>query len=269
MKRILALLLALAALFVLAACGKSPAREEEETSVEAATTETLAQEETPGFVFSIPALPGVTQTAAGTADITMPVIASQAPAQATAATRTAAAPTFPAAAGSTTTTKPITTAAATTATTIATTTAAPTTTTTPTNPTTKAPRTWTISRSSIEALGLAEVTKTVSTLNSFGTIKSYEVKGPTLKAVLEKLGADMSAISSNSVLLVKCTDPSDPAEAKYGYTLINSGDSILALTVNGSAEDTPRLFAAVESGNTYSDSAKAIKMVDTLTLSYN
>jgi len=140
---------------------------------------------------------------------------------------------------------------------------------TTTEPTTKAPKTFTVSAASIKALGLNEVTKTVTTLNSFGTVKSYDVTGPTLKDVLGALGADMSAINSKSVLQVKCTDPGDPAEASYNSFLINSGDTIFALTVNGSAQDAPRLFAAVEAGNTYSDSSKAVKMVDTLILSYN
>ena len=109
----------------------------------------------------------------------------------------------------------------------------------------------------------------MTTLNSFGTVKSYNVTGPRLKDVLAKLGADMSAINSNSVLEVKCTDPSDPASANYSYYLINSNDTIFALTIGGSAADAPRLFAAVEPGNTYSDSSKAIKMVDTLILRYN
>jgi len=133
----------------------------------------------------------------------------------------------------------------------------------------EASRTFTVSAASIKALGLSEVTKTVTTLNSFGTVKAYDVTGPTLKDVLGALGADMSAVNSKSVLQVKCTDPSDPAEASYSYFLINSGDTIFALAVNGSAQDAPRLFAAVEAGSTYSDSGKAVKMVDTLILSYN
>ena len=147
------------------------------------------------------------------------------------------------------------------------TTTAPTTTTT--QATTKAPQTFTVSVAAIQALGLSEVSITVTTLNSFGTVKSYAIVGPKLKDVLAALGADMTAVNANSVLQVKCTDPSDPASADYNYFLINSNDSIFALTIGGSAADAPRLFAAVEPGNTYSDSGKAVKMVDTLILNYN
>jgi NAD(P)H-nitrite reductase large subunit len=118
-------------------------------------------------------------------------------------------------------------------------------------------------------MGLGNVTKTVTTQNSFGTVKSYDITGPKLKDVLAALGADMAAVNADSVLQVKCTDPADPASANYNHFLINSNDSILALTVNGSTSDAPRLFPAVETGKEYSDSSKAIKMVDTLALAYN
>jgi len=121
----------------------------------------------------------------------------------------------------------------------------------------------------VQALGLGEVTKTVTTINDFGTVKSYAVSGPRLKDVLAALGADMAAVNSGSVLQVKCTNPADPASASFNNSLINSNDTILALSINGSAADAPRTFAAVEPGNSYSDSRKAIKMVDTLILNYN
>ena len=273
MKRFLALPLALAVLLMLAACGTSPAQGGEETSAEP-TTETTTQEETSAVtLFSIPALPGV---AAETTGVTMPVIATPPPATRMTTTRTAPAPSSPATAGSTaaTTTKatPVTTSAtatATTTTTTATTATTTTTTTTTTTAATKAPRTWTISLSTIRALGLAEVRKTVTTLNSFGTIKSYDISGPKLKDVLAALGADMSAINGRSTLKAICGNPSDPASADYNYFLINSNDSILALTVNGTEDDAPRLFPAVEAGSAHADSGKAVKMVDTLILSYN
>jgi len=144
-----------------------------------------------------------------------------------------------------------------------------TTTTTAVVSTTKAPQTWSVNLAIIQALGLPEVTKTVTTQNSFGTIKSYAAQGPKLKDVLTALGADMSALNSRSVLQVKCTDPSDPASADYNYFLIGSDDSVFALSVGGSTADAPRLFAAVEPGQTYTDSGKCVKLVDTLILNYN
>ena len=135
--------------------------------------------------------------------------------------------------------------------------------------TTKAPQPFTVDLAKIKALGLPNVTKTITTKNDYGTVKSYDVVGPTLKSVLAALGADMPAINSKSILFVECNDPTDPAEANYNYFLINSGDSIMALTINGSEDDAPRLFPAVESGQQYAFSGKAVKCVDAMILNYN
>jgi len=164
-----------------------------------------------------------------------------------------------------TTTVPTTTTTATTAEP----TTSSTTTTTTMVATTKAPQTWNVDLTTIQAWGLETVSMTVTTQNSFGTVKSYDVVGPKLKDVLERLGADMAAINAGSVVEAKCTDPADPASAAFNYFLITNDDTIVALTVGGSAADVPRLFAAVEPGNVYSDSGKAVKLVDTLILNYN
>jgi len=270
MKRLLALLLALALVFAIAACGKSPAQDEEEISAETTTiTEETAREEASSTLFPFPELPSATQLTPESAGA-LPAIAAPAQATAAPATHTFPTPSSPAMGGTTATTKAATTTKPATTTTAAstTTTTATTATTTTTQRQTLAPRTFAISPASVQAMGLSNVSKTVTTLNDFGTIKSYEITGPRLKDVLAALGADMSAINNRSVLKV-VDNGSKPSSADFNSFLINSNDTILALTIDGFTADAPRMFAAVEPGSTYSDSSKAIKWVDTFILTYN
>ena len=142
-------------------------------------------------------------------------------------------------------------------------------TTTTTEVTTKAPAQFTITPAQIEALNLDDITREVKTINSFGNPKYYSAVGPVLKDVLEALGADMSAINSGSTLTASCTDPDDSASATIDSYMILNDDTVLALTVGGSTADAPRLFAADEPGEDFTDSTKCVKMVDTLILNYN
>ena len=281
MKKLWAILLAAAVFFALAACGKAPAPEAE-TTLE--ITEAAA---VTGLTFPFPELPSGTapgQTLpviAGTgASIVTTTLAGSASVPAVSNSSTTTTTTKPGASSSSTTTTTTTTStkintSSTTTSTKATTSSATTTTTTTTTTTqapprvTKAPQTFNIDLAKIKALGLPNVTKTITTKNDYGTVKSYNVTGPTLKSVLAALGADMSAINGYTKLAVECTDPADPAKAEYNNFLINSGDSIMALTINGSEDDAPRLFPAVETGQQYAFSGRAIKCVDVMVLNYN
>ena len=255
MKRIPALLIAMALLFMLASCGTSPVQEETAAQPTALITE--PDESTGGFL-PYPVMPSVTDAViTGTAPVTAaPAVTASAAGQ---TTLSAAAPVT--APTTITTTKPVTTktttkpvTAKTTTTTKPVTTVTTTTTTTTTKPTTTTakPQAWTqtVTMAQLQALGCTPYQNIeIHSYNSYGTFKPYIINGYRLKDILQALGANMSAITSSSTLL---TTASDGNKTPIAGNLITANATYLAMEYAEShnpgdaksSTKTPRLFPA-------------------------
>jgi len=145
-------------------------------------------------------------------------------------------------------------------------TASSTTTTTTTTTETQDP-TWVkvISIADIEALGLSNVSITVTTINAANTITNTAITGPKMKEVLEALGADMSRITGSSTLAVVASDA--PTEYPYTNAMFMGDAAVLAM----GRSDSPRLYPAPSvlfEGTMYVDNGLCCKYVQTLTLTY-
>jgi len=261
MKQFLAILLALALVFALAACGKKPAPGVEETTAET-TTETLTQEETSAFtLFPFPSAPTEATAAAGYAyeAYEAPIYYDPPPAAPqgtyqtpTADLNTAAITTFSGIA--TTTAAPGATDAPTTA--ALTTTAAPTTTQAPTLP--PAQGTFSVSVGRAQAAG-APVTISVTTINQAGTSKARVYTGVKLKDFLAAQGVNLAAVGSGAVLTAKADDGET---LTYSYSEIMSDKTLLAWDDAGEALSPPRLCPCATT-----DASRYLRGVITITLS--
>jgi len=255
MKRIPALLTVLALLFILAACGTTPAQEETAAQTTELTTEPADALGT--TLLPYPVMPSFTE-AVSTGSV--PVMATPAVTASAAGQTTISA----AANAATTTTKPVTTATTkpvttkTTATTkpttkpVTTVTTTTTTTTKPTTTTTAAPQTWirTITAAQLRELNCSLLQNIeIHSYNSYGTYKPYLINGYRLKDVLQALGANMNAITSASTLL---TTASDGNKITITGNLITANETYIAMEyaeshtpgAAKSSSKTPRLFPA-------------------------
>jgi len=265
MKRFFVLLLALAMLSVLAACGTSPVQGGEGTEPET-TMDALTQEETSAFTFPFPDLPSITQltqedTSAVSAMASQPIVTiatATAKTNAPTVTATIALTTKPTAATkattattTTTTTRPTTT----TTTTIATTT---TTTTTQGQPAKVTKGTFSVSVAKAKAAGSA-VTISVTTVNQVGTAKDRVYTGVKLKDFLAAQNVDVAALSSSATLMAKADDGET---LTYTYSDIISDKTLLAWDDAGEPLSPPRLCPC---GAT--DASKYLRGVESITLS--
>jgi len=238
MKRLFALMLALALLIAFAACGASPAQEEETTTEQTTQTQIEA-----AFSFEIPELPVVTtqEDASAQPAATIPSATAASSGNTTTAVSTTTRPSVSTQATTTTTTKPG--ASSSTITTTKTTTTTTTTTSTqPTNPpVTKG--TFTVDVAKLQAMGGA-VTRTYHFKNQYdednnlpGQTRTYT--GVKLRDFLAKEGITVSALGSGAKLVA--TD-NKGRSVTYSYNDIVSDNTLLAWAQDGNpVADAPRL----------------------------
>ncbi|MCL2507743.1 MAG: hypothetical protein FWF05_01060 [Oscillospiraceae bacterium] len=288
-----ALLLLLAAMFVFASCGTADAdaetapetaaesqiAEAEETSAEPLTDmpETESASEEPQTSEAVGTAVSTTKPTTTKATTTKPTAAK--PTTTKAVTSTAK-PTTTAATspgikpGTTVPPATTTTTTATAAQPSATTTTKPTTVTTtatttsggggtPISPPSKpAPQTIQITLADLKAKGLAERAATITSVNTFGTEKTYAIKGARLTDVLSAYGVDWQKYGSGvSVTLTA----SDGESVSYNYGKINS--AILAWEIDGSASGAPRIFHNTKDSSGIVSTGDFIKHVASVTIS--
>lgn len=270
MKRFFAILLALALLCALAACGKKPAPGTEETTAETTAEATTPAETSAHTIFPFPVSPTQAAGAGYVYD------ANEAPIYnydyvpypepprptyetPTADLNTAAITTYSGAAG---TTIAAPTAAGSTATAASTaagpTTTAPTTAQATTQPPKVTQGTFTVSVAAAKAAGSA-VTERVTTVNQVGTKKERVFTGVRLKDFLAAQGVDIAALGTGATLVAKADDGETMT---YTYSEIMSDITLLAWDDAGETLSPPRLCPCHAT-----DSSRYLRGVVSITLS--
>jgi len=251
MKRFFAILLALALLCALAACGKKPAPGTEETTAETTAEATTPAETSAHTIFPFPVSPTQAAGAGYVYD------ANEAPIYnydyvpypepprptyetPTADLNTAAITTYSGAAG---TTIAAPTAAGSTATAASTaagpTTTAPTTAQATTQPPKVTQGTFTVSVAAAKAAGSA-VTERVTTVNSVGTTKERVFVGVKLKDFLAAQNVDVVALAQKTDITL-VAKASDGETVTYTYGEIMADRTLLAWEEDGDSLSPPRL----------------------------